>query len=158
MMENFRTLVKTKAFQKLTLLTILAFLGVTGVYGVTTLYFYGSDVQVVSVSLEVQYSIDGNEWTDTLEPIALGSSWYARVNVTKSGYAGEVTITWTLQKKSGESYVDVANGVITNVELTGEAGQIIYATSTGSEVNNYDWGQLITEEGTYRIKVGVELP
>jgi hypothetical protein len=147
-----------------TLVTLLAVTTVFVVYAVILSTINGGSVSVVgSGSMQMWYD-EGNStsaaaWEGTLSNIANGTAWYAKLNTTVAGYNGAVTITWTLQYDNSGTWTDVGGGATqsTSVTLTGAAGQNVYASATGVQSSNKNWGQYSTTvDETYRVKAVVE--
>jgi hypothetical protein len=144
-----------KGFVAVTLMTLLAIAMVLVVYASILGTFTGSDVSVVTMSAEVLYCKNTTgSWTSTLSNIGNGTDWYAIFNTTSTGHAGLVNMTWVLLKSG--SPVSPSVNQTTQVTLTGDAGQEIYASSNGDNSNTKNWGLNCTTAGTYQIKVTVE--
>jgi hypothetical protein len=153
-----------RAFVVVTLVTLLAVTTVFVVYAVILSTINGGTVSVVgSGSMAMWYdetnSSSAAAWTGTLSNIANGTAWYAKLNTTVAGYNGAVTITWTLQYDNSGTWTDVGGGASqsTSVTLTGAAGQDVYASATGAQSSNKNWGQYSTTvDETYRVRAVVE--
>jgi hypothetical protein len=153
-----------RAFVVVTLVTLLAVTTVFVVYAVILSTINGGNVSVVgSGSMAMWYdetnSSSAAAWTGTLSNIANGTAWYAKLNTTVAGYNGAVTITWTLQYDNSGTWTDVGGGASqsTSVTLTGAAGQDVYASATGAQSSNKNWGQYSTTvDETYRVRAVVE--
>jgi len=132
------------------------------VYAYILSTYYGGNVQVVTVQGQVWYcssnSTSPSDWTATLSNVGNSSAWYAKFNTTSSGYNGAVTMTWTLQEDITGTWTDQSATQSTGVTLTGSAGQIVYASSDGSQALNKNWGSSTTTAGSYRIKVVMTKP
>jgi hypothetical protein len=150
----------TKAQKEFVVVTLVALISVAliiAVYATLLGTFTGDTVTVVSLNGVLKYNQDNSAtWYTSLSGVANGSSWYVMFNTTSSGYAGLVNITWQLQNNTG-TWVDVSGATVStnNFNLTGNAGQEIYASSDGTQAGNYDWGTETTAAGTYRIKMTV---
>jgi len=140
-----------RGFVAVTLITLLAIATVIVVYAALLGTFQGGNVTVVSVNGEVQYSLNNSTgWTTSLSNVPVNGEWYARFNKTASGYTGNVQVTWELWNASL-----VYTVTTTSFSLNGSIVQQIYASSTGSQTTNYNWGQKCTVTGTYYIKVTI---
>jgi hypothetical protein len=149
-----------KPFLAVTMMTVIAIATVFVAYAVVLSTLYGGNVTVVSVQGLVWYnetnSTSAAAWTSTLSNIGNGSAWYAKMNITSSGYTGAVTVTWTLQKDVSGTWTDQSATQVTGVTLTGSSGQTIYATSDGTQTLNKNWGASTTSVASYRVKVVIE--
>lgn len=152
-----------RAFLAATLITVLAVAAVFMVYAVILSTITGGNVEVTTASCSIWYD-DLNAsstaaWTSTLSSIGNGSTWYAKLNTTSAGYHGDVNITWTLQVYDTDHWDDVSPAVTqeTNTyHLEGTIGQNVFASSTGNQDQNKDWGASTTTAGTYRVKAVIE--
>jgi len=149
-----------KGFVAVTLITVLALALVIIVYASLLGTFPGGQVQVVTVNGDLKYcttnSTTPGDWELSLDNIANGTSWYVMFNTTSGGYIGNISITWQLQNYTGGAWVDVSGAVVNtnNFYLNGSVGQEIYASTDGTQTENYDWGTNKTKEaGTYRIEM-----
>lgn len=149
-----------KGFVAVTLITLLALALVIIVYATLLGTFPGGQVQVVTVNGDLKYSTTNSttpsNWTLTLNNIANGTSWYVMFNTTSGGYIGYVNITWQLQNYTGGLWQNVAGAVVNtdNFYLNGSVGQEIYASTDGTQTENYDWGTNKTKQaGNYRIEM-----
>jgi hypothetical protein len=108
----------------------------------------------------VTYNLNNAEaetWNTTIASNGPNCPWYSRVEINGAGYNGPVTVTWTLQQKTEfYSWSDVPGAAIsTLVTLSGNV-QNVYATNDGVySSSNYDWGQHVTQSGTYRIVASI---
>jgi len=102
----------------------------------------------------VGISIDGTTWVDYPNPIesSIADPLYARFRTTGSGYSGVVTITWKLIDVSSGAEVHTLTDY-TTYTLTGNAGDVIYATADGSVSGNFDWGSYASIDGDYYIEI-----
>jgi len=145
-----------RGFVAVTLITLLAIALVLVVYATLLGTFTGGEVVKGSVQGNVWYSeTNSAPWNATLNGVS--GSWYAKFNTTGTGYAGNVTAYWQLQKKTDGSWSDVSNANVTTTSftLTGNAGDTIYATSLGGITGNHDWSTEATTSASYRIKVTI---
>ncbi len=152
-----------RGFVAVTLLTVLSIATVLVVYAALLGLFPGGEVTVGGVEgAQIQYSLNNaNEtgpWTTTLNPGAVGTPWFARMNITAGDYSGPVTITWQLQWKNGTGgWEDVSTSETTSVALTGAVGQIVYASNNGTFVaGNHNWADHVSTAGTYRVYATVD--
>jgi len=139
------------AFLAVTLITVIAVTTVFMVYAAILATYYGSNVTVSQPGGAVEYNLSNtsnSSWTGSLS-IINGTAWYARINITNTG-SQAVTLRWILQL----SGVDQSNPVNTTITLSGGT-RTVYATGTGVFSSNYNWGQLTSTGGTYRVKVEV---
>jgi hypothetical protein len=144
-----------KGFVAVTLITLLAIALVIVVYSAILGTFTGGPVSVVTQGGQITYCQNTTgPWTSTLGNIGTGSSWYALFTTTGTGHKGPVNMTWVLQWSDG---TNVSPGVnqTTQVALTGNAGQVIYASTDGGTSGQKDWGASTTTAGTYQIKVTI---
>jgi hypothetical protein len=146
-----------KGFLAITLVTVLSILAVIAVYSAFIASFTGEQVTVQGPSFStsiVTYSSDNATWTQTLSVTAPGA-WYSRLQVLP-GYSGPVTITWQLQNETAPStFTNVAGAYVqTNMMLNGSS-EDVYASSDGTNNNNYNWGSLTTNGGAYEVYVSV---
>jgi hypothetical protein len=145
-----------KGFLAITLVTVLSILAVIGVYAVLIGTFPGGNVTVGQVaSSSVTYSSDNATWISPLSVSAAGDAWYSRLEVGANSYSGPVTITWQLQQETNTTtWNNVGSAVQTPMVLSGSA-EDVYASSDGTNNNNFNWGSLTTTAGTYRVVVTV---
>jgi hypothetical protein len=145
-----------REFVVVTLIALISIALVIAVYATLLGTYTGSTVTVVSLNGEIKYddlnSTTAGDWALTLGNIANGSTWYALFNTTSGGYNGNVNMTWTLQWSNGTA-VPGATQTTNNFALTGSAGQVIYASDTGDQSTNKNWGQYTTDVGTYQIEL-----
>jgi len=150
-----------RGFVAVTLITLLAIAAVLIVYASLLATIPGGEVVVGGVSGTIYYSKNNQTsgpWTTNLTTTGTGESWYALCNFT-STYAGEVYITWRLQKKGGTDWGNVTNvnaTVTTTANLAGDGNDPIYASPTGALSGNHDWKTGLEGDGQYRVKVWVE--
>ncbi len=143
-----------KAFLAVALLIVLVLSSVMVTYAEAIV---GS---VKPVQGTLTYSLNNAEagtWTTTLTPNGPSDPWYSRLEINSAGYNGPVTVTWTLQQKTGfSSWTDVSGAsMLTSTVLSGSV-HVIYATSDGAySSSNYDWGHDATASGTYRVVVTI---
>jgi hypothetical protein len=139
-----------KGFVAVTLITLLAIALVIVVYATLLGTFTGGNVQVVAVQGTVYYSLDNSTgWATSISDHPITDPWYARFNVTGTGYSGSVTITWDLHNSTA-----IVHSVTTSFYLSGSP-QAIYASSNGLQAANYNWGQNTAVAATYYIVVTV---
>lgn len=142
-----------RTFLTVTLVTVIAVSMVFMVYAAVLMTLYGTTVTVNETTGSiVEYSLDGSSWASSLSAINNGTQWYSRANITGAA-SQSVTITWTLQKLSG-TWQDQSSPVTTTMTLSA-GNNIVYATASGSSSGNYNWGQLTTVGGSYRVKAVV---
>nr|NIQ07458.1 hypothetical protein [Candidatus Korarchaeota archaeon] len=91
---------------------------------------------------------DNSTWATTLAGVVNGSEWYARFNVTSTGYSGAATITWWLQKGGANMTPPVEQ--TTSFTFSGGL-EAVYASIDGTQGTNKNWGASATEAGTYRV-------
>ena len=143
-----------KAFLAAALLIVLVLSSVVVTYAEVIV---GS---VKPLQATVTYSLNNAEagtWTTTLTPNGPSDPWYSRLEINGAGYNGPVTVTWTLQQKTGfSSWTDVSGAAMsTSMVLSGSVHNV-YATSDGAySSGNYEWGQDVTASGTYRVVVTI---
>jgi hypothetical protein len=143
-----------KGFVAVTLITLLAIALVIVVYATILGTFTGQNVTVVTQGGQITYCQNtSGPWTTTLGNIGNGSEWYARFATTSAGHKGPVNMTWILQWSNGTNVSGVTQ--TTQVTLTGDSGQIIYASTDGGTSSQKNWGASTTTAGTYRIKVTI---
>jgi len=114
--------IKKKAILYSLVLISIGSLIVTATYAVLLAILQGGIIEVVGLEGGISYSTDGINWTSiggNLYNIPLGTSIFCRIEVTGSGYSGDVTITWKLLLSNVELYT-LANYTTTN--LTGNIG------------------------------------
>lgn len=146
-----------KGFVAVTIITLLAISLVIVAYATLLSTFTGDEVVVGTVAGSVWYSTDNTAagpWTATLEVDNDSVSWYSMVNFT-SGYTGQVSITWQLEKMTVTWGNVTGASQATTVELTG-SGQEVYASATGILTGNRDWSGDLTGNGQYRVKAYIE--
>jgi hypothetical protein len=137
----------------LTTLTIIAIASVVVTYAVLIGTFTGGDVTIGGAATgTVTYSTNNATWTDTLSPAGVDTPWYSKLNINGGQYSGSaVNITWTLQRKTGDTtWSNVGANTTTLMALVAGA-QDVYVTPTGVISDNRDWGLDVTEQGTYRV-------
>jgi hypothetical protein len=144
-----------RGFVAVTLITVLAIALVIVVYATILGTFTGGNVNVVTLRGSLWYNqTDSAPWQASLNDVENGTAWYVMFNTTSSGYAGLVSITWQLQFTNG---TNVGNSVsTTSFTLTGGSGQEIFASTSGTQTGNTNWGTLTIASGTYRIKMTVQ--
>ncbi len=146
-----------KKLLTLTVLTLLSTISVVSVYAVLIGTFYGGEVTIGGDATgAITYSADQSTWTPTLSTASAADAWYSRISVNGGKYSGTaVTIDWQLQRKTSETgWSDV--GTPTTTSMTLAAGsQEVYVTTNGGASGNRDWGQDVTEQGTYRVVVDI---
>jgi len=144
------------------LISVAVIASVVIVYAVLIATYYGGNVTVNTATGSVWYD-DANstskaDWTATLGEqgnIGNGSAWYVKLNITTTGYSGNVNITWTLQNETSPgvwSNVPDALQQTNDYSLTGVVGQEIFASSDGNQSTNKNWGIYSNKAGTYRVK------
>jgi hypothetical protein len=147
-----------REFVVVTLIALISIALVIAVYATLLGTFTGDAVTVVSLNGDIKYddfnSTTAGDWTLTLGNIANGSQWYALFNTSSAGYQGDVNMTWTLQWSNGTA-VPGATQTTNNFALTGNAGQVIYASDVGTQGANKNWGQYTTDVGTYQIELEI---
>jgi hypothetical protein len=140
-----------------TTLMVIALASVLTVYAAVVIgTINGGAVTVGGVTTgTITYSTTGADgtgpWTPTLDSGT--GSWHTKLALD-GGYVGPVTISWQLQSYATGSWEPVGTpAVSTSITLTGSAGQIVYATTTGviTASNNHDWHLEATAGGTYRV-------
>jgi hypothetical protein len=139
------------------LLTVISIASVVAVYAVLIGTYPGGDVTIGGgASGTVTYSTDQSTWTDTLSPADVDEAWYSKINIDGGQYAGtSVTITWQLQRKTGDTtWSDLGLATTTTMSL-GDSAQDVYATTDGQSSGNRNWSLDITQQGTYRVLVTV---
>ena len=142
-----------------TMITVIAVTTVFIVYAAILGTYPGGDVTIQAMGGTIYYRQQNvTAWTATLN-IANGTSWWTRLNLTTNTPSQTVNITWTLEWLNGSNWDTVStNAPETQVALTG-APTAIYATATGIETDNHDWGPHTTNvDRTYRVKAVVETP
>ncbi len=152
-----------REFVVVTLIALLATGSIIVLYGAMLGTFEGGEVTVVAMNGTLKYnqtnSATASDWDVTLDNVPIGDSWYALFNTSSTGYQGNVNITWTLQNETSPGvWEDVTPSVsqtTNNYYLDGTAGQVIYASTDGSQGTNKDWGASTTSAGTYRIEMTV---
>jgi len=112
---------------------------------------------------ETTYSQINDEnvaWSNTLSNIPLDSECYCRLNITQGGYVGDVTIDWTLESSTdqGGTWTETGFSMTTQTTLSGEMGQIVYASADGTITGNHNWGQHYTASAWYRLRVVINVP
>lgn len=155
-----------RSFVAVTLITVLAVTTVFVVYAVILSTINGNQVNVVGFGGSMWYdeanSTSAADWTADLPDIATNGSscdpWYSKINITSAGYSGAVTVTWTLQYLNVATWTDVGGGATesTSFTLTGAAGDTIYATPTGVQSGNKNWGAYTATADQYRVKAVIE--
>jgi len=141
-----------RAFLTVTLLTVLAVATVFMVYAAVLMTLFGTTVTVSETGGSMQYNknnTSNSTWASSLSTINNGTAWYARINITGAAQQA-VTINWVLQKDIS-GWTDQSIPVNTTITLA-VGDNTIYATSTGVFSSNYNWGQLTTSGGSYRVK------
>jgi len=146
-----------RAFLAVTLLTVIAITTVFMVYAALLATYTGQDVYIESMGGQVQYSLSntvGDFSYATLNQ-SEGAEWYARVYLATPP-TQDVKVVWTLEKQSTPgswtSPINASAFTSPTISLT-PSDSYIYAFSGGSNdiANNYNWGQVTTTAGTYRI-------
>lgn len=155
-----------RAFVAVTLITVLAVTTVFVVYAVILSTINGGQVTVVgglggSIWYDNANSAAPVDWTATLPSIGTNGTncdpWYTKLNITSAGYSGAVTVSWTLQYLNVATWTDVGGATqSTSVTLTGSTGQTIYATATGIQSGNKNWGAYTASADEYRVKAVIE--
>jgi hypothetical protein len=141
-----------REFIVVTLIALISIALVIAVYATLLGTFQGGNVEVVSVQGSVQYSLDNSTgWTTTLSNLPISDPWYTRFDKTADGYTGNVQVTWELYNSSAL----VHTVTTTSFSLNGSQVQQIYASSTGLQPINYNWGQNTTVAETYYVKVTI---
>jgi len=144
-----------RAFLAVTMMTMLAVAAIFIVYAVTLSTITGGTVTVNSVQGTIYYSETNSTsatWTDTLGSggtLGVGQPWYARLNITSSGYSEAVTIAWTLYFSNGTAVSGATQS--TSKTLSGST-EAVYASSNGNILTNKDWGAYTTSAGDYYLK------
>lgn len=120
----------------------------------------GGNVVVKGLTFNVYYSLNNVEalpnWSVTLEVPDTSTAWYAKINTTAGGYAGQVTIRWQMEKTTdgGSTWNPEGSYDDRTFTLNGAAQQI-YDTADGSYTGNRDWHLTATASATYRVKVTI---
>lgn len=146
------------AFLAVTLVTVLSIVSVLTVYAVFIATFTGGDVTIGGGATgSITYSLDNSTWLAAISPSNVDTIWYSKLYIDGGQYSGTaVTITWTLQRKIDDTnWSNLGSNTTTSMSL-GASAQDVYATATGLIDDNRDWGQDVTEEGTYRVIVNVD--
>jgi hypothetical protein len=143
-----------KGFVAVTLITILAIALVIVVYATILGTFTGGNVTVVILHGSLWYNqTDSAPWQNSLDDVGNGTSWYVMFNTTSAGYSGTVGITWQLL--SGGTPVSGAIVSTSSFSLSGSSGQEIFASTSGAQIGNTNWGTYTTKAGTYQIQMTV---
>lgn len=144
-----------KKLKKLSILQLaLVFTAITIVFGATIGNYYSPTyTYTADVTGQVENSLDDSTYsTSPLNGTGSTAHFYCRFVTTASGHSGSVTVTWQLQWRNNTVWQDVPGATIfTSTTMTGSAGQIIYATSTGSQTGNQDWATYFSNSGQYRV-------
>jgi len=144
-----------RAFLAVTMITVLAVAAIFMVYAVTLSTITGGTVTVSSVQGTIYYSetnATSATWTTTLgsgNTLGVGQAWYARLNITSSGYSEAVTIAWTLYDSTDTPVPSATQS--TSKTLSGST-EAIYASSDGGIASNKNWGTYTTSTGNYYLK------
>jgi len=88
--------IKKKAILYSLVLICIGSLIVTATYAVLLAILQGGIIEVVGIEGGISYSTDGINWTSiggNLFNIPLGTSIFCRIEVSGSGYSGNVAIT-----------------------------------------------------------------
>jgi len=144
-----------RTFLTVTCITVVALTTVFLVYAAVLLTLTGSTVTVNQAGGSVEYNLSGtsnSSWAGSLASINSGTEWYARINITNAA-SQAVTIVWTLQQNTG-TWVDITSPVTTTKTLAA-GSNTVYATTSGLFTGNYNWGQLTTSSGDFRVKATV---
>jgi len=143
-----------------TAITVIAITTVFLVYAAILGTYHGGDVSIQTMAATIYYQGQGStSWAPTLS-VGNGTNWYARLNVTTNIPSQTVNVTWTLEWNNAGTWETVGgtSAPETQITLTGVA-TAIYATATGTESGNYNWGtHTATLDRTYRVKAVVETP
>jgi hypothetical protein len=155
-----------RAFIAVTLMTVIAVTAVFVVYAVILSTINGNQVNVVGFGGSMWYdeanSANDADWTADLPDIATNGTvcdpWYSKINITSAGYSGVVTVSWTLQYLNVATWTDVGGGATqsTTFTLTGSTGDTIYASATGTQGSNKNWGAYTATADQYRVKAVIE--
>jgi hypothetical protein len=144
-----------RGFVAVTLITLLAIALVIIAYATILGTFKGGNVTVVGVQAQIWYNPTNNasaSWTNTLSDLNNGTQWYARLNITSGGYTGHANVTWTLYNATSDTVISGSPTVSTvNFDITG-VGSTIYASTTGANTGNTNWGSYTGVVGPYYIK------
>lgn len=149
-----------RAFVGVTLTTVLGISFVILVYAALLGSVPGGNVVVGGLSFNVYYSLNNVEtpssWSATLNVDNTTIPWYAKMNTTTGGYAGEVTIEWKLEKTidGGGTWNKEGSSDNRTFTLNGAAQQI-YDTTDGTYTGNRDWRLTATTSATYRVRVTI---
>jgi hypothetical protein len=141
-----------RTFLAVTALTVIAVTTVFIVYAATLMTLFGSQITVTDTSgSNVEYSTNGSTWSNSIGPINPNQTWYAKINILNAAGQSGVAVQWTLQKNSVDQ-----NSPVTTSGLTLATGtNVVYASSTNSTGDLFDWGTLTTTAGSYRVKATV---
>ena len=147
-----------KGLLAVTLVTVLSILAVIGVYAVLIGTFTGGQVTVGQVaSSTITYSSDNATWITPLSVSAPGDAWYSRLEVGANSYSGPVTITWQLQNETAPStFTNVAGATVSTAIVLNGSAEDVYASTDGTNNNNFNWGSLTTTAGAYKVVVTVD--
>ena len=144
-----------RTFLAVTLVTVIAVTTVFMVYAAVLSTLFGSTVTVSETGGSMQYNLYGDNnstWLASLPSINNGTEFYARINITGAA-AQDVTINWVLQKDVS-GWTDQSTPVSTTMTLLA-GSNTIYVTTDGLFTSNYNWGQLTSSGGSYRVKAVV---
>lgn len=150
---------KTPLRLKLLLASVAVCLLAVVVYGASQWLFSSPSIQYESLRGEVQLSTNGIVWGSNNISVLEGQSWYARYYCTGTA-KGNVSITWTLQKFDGVSWVDTNIIQLTKLwPLKGTEGQLLYVREYSGDSGNFDWGTALVDAQPgerYRVKAEFE--
>lgn len=155
MKEMSATQKPQRAFLAVTMITVVAVAAILMVYAVTLSTITGGTVTVSSIQGTIYYSETNSTsaaWTTSLgsgNTLGVGQEWYARLNITSSGYSESVTIAWTLYFSNGTAVSGATQN--TSVDLSGSP-EAIYSSSDGDIASNKNWGTHTTSAGDYYLK------
>jgi len=139
-----------------TMITVIAITTVFMVYAALLATITGGTVSVSSIQGNIYYSETNSTsatWTPNLGSggtLGVNQPWYARLNITSTGYSEAVTISWTLYYSSNNTAVPGATES-TGVTLSGSP-EAIYASTNGNIASNKNWGTYTTGTGDYYLK------
>jgi len=144
-----------RTFLAVTMMTVIAITTVFIVYAVVLSTITGGTVTVNSVQGTIYYSETNSTsatWTANLGgsgTLGVGQEWFARLNITSSGFSEVVTINWTLYFSNGTAVPSATQN--TSVDLSGSP-EAVYASSGGAITTNKNWGSYTTSAGDYYLK------
>ena len=94
----------------------------------------------------IQYNTDnGTMWYNTVT-VSTDVAWYARLNMTYSGSPLPIEVVWELETATGLTELAFTTRITVN-----EGWNVIYVSSDGSQLSNYNWGQLAMQAGSYCV-------